>query len=141
MNDVYKIFDDGFQKLTELDEIGFENCFRIAADLTKIAVYSNFKHGVLVAEVLEGVFGQVGPLFEMYDIPKDRKKVIKDKIIHEIYSLSSTYKNDNGAAVYESLAMYDLQRPVFNSSVIPVGNVFRSRHAYQQGALSNGSAV
>lgn len=104
MNDVYKIFDDGFQKLTELDEIGFENCFRIAADLTKIAVYSNFKHGVLVAEVLEGVFGQVGPLFEMYDIPKDRKKVIKDKIIHEIYSLSSTYKNDNGAAVYESLA-------------------------------------
>lgn len=104
MKDVYRIFDDGFQKLTTLDEIGFKNCFHIAVDLTKIAAYSDFKRGVLVAEVLESVFGQLGPLFEVYDIPEDRKKMIKNKIIQGISSLSSAYKNNNGAAVYEALA-------------------------------------
>lgn len=104
MKDVYRIFDDGFQKMTGLDEIGFENCFRIASDLTKIAVYSDFKRGVLVAEVLEDVFGQVGPLFETYDIPEDKKKSIKDEIIQEIYSLASVYKGGSGGAVYDALA-------------------------------------
>ena len=104
MKDVYQIFDDGLQALTRLDEIGFENCFRVAADLTKISAYSDFKRGVLVAEVLEGVFHQVGPLFVVYDIPEGNKKEIKDKIVQAIRSLSSTYKSDNGAAVYESLA-------------------------------------
>lgn len=104
MKDVYQIFDDGLQTLTRLDEIGFENCFRVAVDLTQISVYSDFKRGVLVAEVLEGVFRQVGPLFEVYDIPEDNKKEIKDKIVQAIRSLSSVYKSDNGAAVYESLA-------------------------------------
>lgn len=59
---------------------------------------------MLVAEVLEGVFGQVGPLFEMYDIPEDRKKVVKDKLIEGIHSLLSSYKSGSGAAVYDALA-------------------------------------
>ena len=87
MKDACRIFDDGFQTLTELDRAGFKNCFHIAADLTKIAVYSDFKRGVLVVKVLGGVFGQAGPLFEMYDIPKDSKKMVKNKIICGMHSL------------------------------------------------------
>lgn len=57
--------------------------------------------GVLVMEVL-GVFNQVGPLFEAYDIPEKEGKYIKDKISQGMLSLSSVYRNDV-SSTYEIL--------------------------------------
>ncbi len=103
MKDVYQVFDDGFQNISRFDETGFKNCFYIAADMTRIATYLDFKQGVLVAEVLEGIFSQVGPLFEYYVIPNDDKKRIKDKIDQGVALLSSAYKNDDMAKLCEIL--------------------------------------
>ena len=103
MNDVYQIFDDGLQRLARLDEIRLEGCFRLVTDLARVAAYSDFKQGVLVAEILKGVFAQIGPLFEGHDIPESDGREIKDKISQGVYSLSLVYKNDGNAA-YEILA-------------------------------------
>lgn len=103
MKDTYQIFDEGLQRIAKTDSIGFENCFRIAADLIRVATYSDFKQGVLVAEVLEDIFNQVGLLFERYDIPENDKTYIKDKIGDGVSMLSSAYRNDHNKA-YEILA-------------------------------------
>ena len=104
MKDVYQILDEGFQSLSRLDEISFNNCLHMAIDLTRVATYSDFKQGVLIAEVLEGVFSQVGSLFEQYDVPKEDGKQIKDTIRQNIASLSSVYKNNDEAQLFKILA-------------------------------------
>ena len=102
MKDVHQVFEDGFQGLSRLDEIGFRGCFYLATDLTNIVTYLNFKQGVLIMEVLEGIFNQVGHLFETYNIPEKEGKYIKDKIGQGMLSLSSVYRKD-ASATYEIL--------------------------------------
>ena len=75
MKDIYQIFDDGLLRLSHVNEVGTEGCFRLARDLTRVATYSDFKQGVLIAEVLEGIFNQIGPLFERYNIPEDEGRI------------------------------------------------------------------
>lgn len=70
--------------------------------MTRIATYADFKQGVLVSEVLEGVFGQVGPLFDMFDVPDNEKKRITKKIGQNIAALSPVYVND-AAETYKIL--------------------------------------
>ena len=103
MKDIHQIFDDGFQRLAKLDEVGFRGCFHLAADLARVATYVDFKQGVLVMEVLEGIFNQVGPLFETFDIPEKDGKYIKDKIAQGVVSLSSVYGKD-ALATHDILA-------------------------------------
>lgn len=102
MEDIYQIFDNGFQKLARLEVIGFENCFHIASDLTKIAAYGDFRQGVFVMENLEGVFSQIGTLFENYEIPQDEGSIMKRTINQYISSLASIYRTDN-IATYKIL--------------------------------------
>ena len=103
MKDSKQVFDEGLQRLTHLDEVGFEACFHLASDITMVATYSDYKHGVLIAEVLEGVFSQIGPLFEMYDIPENEIKDISDTISQGLSKLLSVYTDDSSAA-FEILA-------------------------------------
>ena len=98
MKDVYEIFADELQRLTGPDDIGFENCFQIVPDLARIVAYSDFKQGLLVAEVLEGIFSQVEPLFNRYNIPENDATDIKNQIGQGLSLLSSAYRNDYGAA-------------------------------------------
>ena len=96
MNDACEIFDAGFQRLENLREVGFKGCFHLVVDITRIATYLNFKQGLLVAEVLEGVFNQ-GPPFDRCDIPEDEGEKIKDVIIQNLSSLSLVYRHDSSA--------------------------------------------
>lgn len=103
MKNIYEIFDNGLQHIVKLDKIGFMNCFRTATDLTRVATYCEFKEGVFISEVLEGVFGQIGPLFEQYKIPDDDGKQLKIKICQNIDQLLNTYKNNDMAQLCENL--------------------------------------
>lgn len=103
VKDVYKVFDDGFQRLARLDEIGFQSSFRLVMDLTRVAAYADFKQGVLVAEVLEGVLSQIGHLFEAYEIPAGERAEITRAISRQASLLSSVYRSD-GSATYEILS-------------------------------------
>ena len=97
VKDVYQIFDDGLHRLSQFTEADPASCLHLAIDMTKVATYSDFKMGVLISEVLEGVFGQIGSLFERYNIPEDEGGDVKAAISQHISSLSSVYKNDTSA--------------------------------------------
>ena len=58
----------------------------------------------MVAEILESIFAQVGHLYEHYQIPMDDAEKLKQEIIQEIISLSSTYRNRDDVKVYKILA-------------------------------------
>ena len=98
MKDSKQVFAEGLQRLTHPDEVGFEACFHLASDITRVATYSDYKHGVLIAEVLEGVFSQIGPLFETYDIPENKIKDISDTISQGLSQLLPVYTDDSSAA-------------------------------------------
>ncbi len=83
------------------DKGDFKTCFNIASNLTRIAVFANFKRGVLVAEILEGVFSQVGPIFDQYSIPEEDKEQTKDRIREHIIALSSAYNGADKAGLYD----------------------------------------
>ena len=102
MKDIYQVFDENLGILAKfINESSFRNCFRIAVDLNRISIYSDFRRGVLIAKVLEGIFSQVGPL-KQYAIPDADKKQIKDTFGQNIVLLS-TYKNDDKEKMYEIL--------------------------------------
>lgn len=122
MKDVYQIFDEGLRKLSHFNEVDPVSCFHLARDLTKVATYAGFKQGVLVAEVLEGVFMQIGPLFEQYKIPADERSNIKTTIGQYVSSLASTYKSDSSAA-YELLADLRLAATQFQFKCYTTWNV------------------
>ena len=104
MKDVYQIFDDGFQNMARLEELDFKSCLNIAHDLIIIATHFDFKYGVIIAEILEGIFAQVEHLYEHYQIPMDDTKQIKQEISQGIVLLSSTYRNNDDVRVYNILA-------------------------------------
>ena len=104
MKDIYQIFDENFETLARfVGKTGFKNCFNIVADLNRISTFSDFRRGVLIAEILEGVFSQIDPLLKQYDIPDTDRKQMEDKISQNIVLLSSTYKNDDKEKLYEIL--------------------------------------
>ena len=95
MKNVYQVFDDGLQRPARLDEVGFEGCFYLAEDLTKVAAYSDFKRDVLVSKVLERIFHQADPLFDRFPIPEDEGKYMKNTLNRGIHLLSSAYGDDS----------------------------------------------
>ena len=104
MKDIYQIFDENLEMLARfVGKTDFKNCFNIVADLNRISTFSDFRGGVLIAEILEGIFSQVGSLLKQYDIPDTDRKQMEDKIGQNIILLSSTYKNDDKEKLYDIL--------------------------------------
>ena len=103
MKDIYQIFAENLETLAGfVGKTGFKNCFNIVADLNRISTFSDFRGGVLIAEILEGVFSQIDPLLKQYDIPDTNRKQMEGKISQNIVLLSS-YKNNNKEKLYEIL--------------------------------------
>ncbi len=101
---MYGVFDEHLETMTHLVENeAFKNCFNMSKDLTHISTLANFKRGVFVAEVLEGIFSQVGPLFTRYIIPESDKNKLKNQIHEDILKLSSAYKSSDVVSLYEIL--------------------------------------
>ena len=104
MKDIYQIFDENFKVLIEMTEkMNLLGCMNTSVDLTRIATMADFKDGVLVSETLEGVFTQLGPLMEQYDIPEAERKQIKEKMHQNMILLSQNYKANDKAKLYEIL--------------------------------------
>ena len=81
----------------------FKACFLSSADLTRFASMSGFKHGVLITEVLENVFLEVGQTLSRHQVLQQDRADVTASIYSNMSLLSSVYKDEDKSAAYRVL--------------------------------------
>lgn len=103
MKDAHVSFEESLQSMMDLSgRRNFRGCFAVAANMTRLSALLDFKRGVFIAEVLEGVFSQIGPLFDTYAVPSDDATGLVDNVTKNLRALLSDYKGDK-ARLYDIL--------------------------------------
>ena len=68
MKDVFDVFDEGFEEITRMVGQGnYKGPFVFSSNLTLFSTLLVYEDGILISEILEGVFSQVGPFAEELD--------------------------------------------------------------------------
>ena len=95
MKDVHAVFEESMQNMIDL--AGEENvmgCFITATSITRLSALLEFKRGVFIAEVLEGVFSQTGPVLDKHSVPGAARQALFDNVAENLRALPSDYKGD-----------------------------------------------
>lgn len=81
MKDVNAVFDESFGIISEyVKSNNYRGAFMVSNNLTMYSLLSDFEDGVFIGEVLEGIFSQIGPLFERYQISETEQSMISKEI-------------------------------------------------------------
>ena len=65
MREIFNVYNEGFEEIARMVGQGnYKGAFVASANLTLFSTLLDYDDGILVSEVLEGVFSQVGPLAE-----------------------------------------------------------------------------
>lgn len=103
MKDVSQIFDENLLLMCEtLGKYNFSGCKTISTDLLRISALADYKDGVLIGEVLEAVFGEIGNTFELYEIREKDRDTLAEEITGQI-NLLTTSNKANEKNIYEIL--------------------------------------
>ena len=101
---MFGIFDENFDTICGLiEDKNYSGSSNIATDLITISVMSNFRDGLFIGEVFEGVFDQIGVTLENFKVPEEDQKALREKVREYVTLVSRTYKNKDKGAVYEAL--------------------------------------
>lgn len=98
------VIEENLSTIQEMVKIyNFRAAFNIVSDLTKICTLFDDEDGILIMEVLEGVFSQVGPIFENYEISENIKNEFTSITIGELDNIMENYKSNNQNEIYKNL--------------------------------------
>lgn len=89
------------QKL--IGENNYDGCSSVSTDLITVSVMSDFPDGVLIGEVFEGVFDQVAPLFQAFDLNDEVQSMLKKQIGDQVALVGKSIKDENKATLYDAL--------------------------------------
>ncbi len=68
MKEVFDVFNEGFGEITRMVGQGnYKGSFVYSSNLTLFSTLLDYEDGILINEILEGVFSQVGPFAEEMD--------------------------------------------------------------------------
>ena len=104
MKDILAIFDDSLKEI--LKALGQENyvgCSTMSTDLITISVLSVYSDGIFMGEIFEGVFDQVGPLLDAYELSDSDRNSLKDGLREQINIIAKSYKIADKGAFYAAL--------------------------------------
>lgn len=65
----------------------------LATDFIKLSSQLDYKEGVFIGEVLEGTYLQLYGELDSYEIPKDTKKALQDKLASHMDDLVTAYES------------------------------------------------
>lgn len=95
MKDAHAAFEELLQDMINLaGEGNVRGCFITANSITRLSALLEFKRGIFIAEVLEGVFSQTGPVLDKYSVPGSAREKLFENIIKNLHALLSDYKGD-----------------------------------------------
>jgi hypothetical protein len=64
---------------------------------------TDFDEGIMIGEILEGIFDQLAHLFVSFEISKDEKTKATDRLRDQLGSLSKVYAGKDKTTLYETL--------------------------------------
>lgn len=95
MKDAHAAFEELLQDMINLaGEGNVRGCFITANSIARLSALLEFKRGIFIAEVLEGVFSQTGPVLDKYSVPGSAREKLFENIIKNLHALLSDYKGD-----------------------------------------------
>ena len=104
MKGVKEVFDEKLKLITEMiEQDHLRGGFITSMDLTRYSTMSDFDDGILISELLENVFSEIGPLFEMYQIEEEDKKQLLDEIKEQISKLKQYIQKPEEKQLYLTL--------------------------------------
>ncbi len=104
MKNTLEIFDESLKMIANmLEKPNYFGCTRISRKLTTVSTMSEFKDGVFVSEVLEGIFDQLDDVVMRYEVDVDELKKIVNLLIEHINTLADALKNNSKEKLYEVL--------------------------------------
>lgn len=104
MKNLFEIFDENFRLITKtLNQGNYEGCSNLSTNLITISFLANYDDGVLIGEVCEGVFHQIEPLLQRFELGKEEQESVKEKLRRSIASIAKSYRNENKNDLYVAL--------------------------------------
>lgn len=106
MKDVFDAYKDSFEEITQMVEQGnYKGSFVTSTYLTLVSTTLDYTDGILISEVLEGVFSQVGPAAE--ESEPEEVKILNEQLTAQMRILIESYRAEDKNALY--LALRDLR--------------------------------
>ena len=103
VKDAHAVFEESLQDMIDLAEKGnVRGCFITANNITRLSTLLEFKRGIFIAEVLEGVFSETGPVLDKYSVSGSARQNLFENITQNLRELLSDYKGDK-ARLYDIL--------------------------------------
>ena len=104
MKNVSEVFKENLQHISNsLDSDNLRACYIGSANLTMFSVMSDYDDGVIITEVLQGIFSEIGPLFDDYQIEiKDREQLM-DEMKKYMKDIIKNYDEKNKNDLYSAL--------------------------------------
>lgn len=104
MKNTIEIFDENLKVIVNmLKESNYAGCNRISRKLITVATMSNFKDGVFISEILEGIFDQLDDVVTRYEVDGDKLKKLNMLLIERGNTLVEALKNNSNEKLYEIL--------------------------------------
>ena len=102
MKDVFDVFDEGFEEITRMVGQGnYKGPFVYSSNLTLFSTLLDYEDGILISEILEGVFSQVGPFAEELDA----KEIgfINEQLAAQMKIITDSYRAEDKNILYQAL--------------------------------------
>lgn len=104
MKEVPEIFKENLLSISNLLDSGnLRACYIGSANLTMFSVMSDYDDGVIITEVLQGVFSEIGPLFDDYQIEEKDSEQLMDEMKNYMKDIIKNYDERNKNDLYSAL--------------------------------------
>jgi hypothetical protein len=102
MKEVFDVFNEGFGEITRMVGQGnYKGSFVYSSNLTLFSTLLDYEDGILISEILEGVFSQVGPFAEELDA----KEIgfINEQLAAQMKIITDSYRAEDKNILYQAL--------------------------------------
>ena len=102
MKDVFDVFNEGFEEITRMVRQGnYKGSFVYSSNLTLFSTLLDYEDGILISEILEGVFSQVGPFAEEMDAKEIGS--INEQLAAQMKTITGSYRAEDKNILYQAL--------------------------------------
>jgi hypothetical protein len=104
MKEANQVFKGKLQMIVELiDKENLPGCYITSRNLTMFSTILEYDDGILISELFEGVFSQIGPLFETYEIDEKERKQLMSEIKTQVIQIIKYYNDADKKQLYLAL--------------------------------------
>jgi hypothetical protein len=102
MKSIFDVFNEGFEEITRMVGQGnYKGSFVYSSNLTLFSTLLDYEDGILISELLEGVFSQVGPFAE--ELNPEEIRSINEQLAAQMKIIAGSYRAEDKTILYQAL--------------------------------------